>query len=452
MKLTFCTRKHDALGMRALSVLAEKGCSLQVLEGDEYAPELSIVFFTPIKKPTTWPCRHTRMAAHRLDEEVSPVWAMTTPFRIALDLSHGLGGERGFELAILSAARCYEDFMVSGATGNPWGTEPTEYIEEYESWRAKVEEIYPRAVRWEMTPHLHRTVGRCSAVGGPDSFGSGVLSFYAGAKGRHCQTVSGWVEMRRPLRLVSPMCFHDDQGGTRVINEYELDCGGLELLGRTVALAFNGAMVGGWSIYTFGPDDYGPLQELGLSNVLLPYMQRSPRDLVIAEMERNLLLTQRIAEILGQFVSFPVTAGQLFEGTLSAEIISTLQPVAEERALDGMIPALRKEADVLDILTQLSPDEILTRVVAEAKLYLCLTMLWGQVSPDGRAEEAVYLLAERHGGYLRSGRLFEGPNGEFLPVAVLPRAVKQPFGPTDELQAKAWLEPEREALRALLSQ
>lgn len=449
-KVVFCSHAIDALGTAAIDVLRGLGCEVLRLDGDQVAPESSVVFFTPDPRPATWPNSHSRMAAHRFEGCV-PAWAATTPFLVGLRPAHE--AKNSFGHSVRDAAKRYERWFFGGGPNSsmptPWEGRPDEYGTEFDSWVERAREVCPSDAWWQMTRSLHPDTGKRKRLGADCPFGVDLLTFFAGADGRHFTTVQGWLRDRSQIRIISPMCIHDNQEGTRVIRPDELDGDAVRLFGRTVAAIFSGIQVAEWGMFTFGDGDYDVLAELGLLETLLPFLQRMSPSEAKEHMTRNMEVMHLVAEIVDGLTPFAVTVAQLHEGLVMTERVETIWTEAEDRAANRMIPVLEKERDLEPIIRQLGEAGFEKRVRQEAVLYLMATCLHGQ-HPDEERNPTLVVMVERHGGYWRSGRLFEGPNDEFLPVGVLPEAVRQPFGPESELRANHHMQREMADVAALL--
>jgi hypothetical protein len=112
-----------------------------------------------------------------------------------------------------------------------------------------------------------------------------------------------------------------------------------------------------------------------------------------------------------------------------------------------MLPGLMAHPPAIFSQMQ-SPEDIFNRVQQEAFLYLLDTIKWGQLTEEKRSRVLCVGL-EVHGGYWAHGNLFEGPKGEFLPLAWLPQAVRQHWG--DWVTKNRTLSKERKRLSNMLS-
>jgi hypothetical protein len=268
------------------------------------------------------------------------------------------------------------------------------------------------------------------------------LEFPKGFEGEHFSSLSSWVDQRVPIYMASGCCLNADEERTGIVDCFDPDI--TDLLCRTAKAAFDALPgIAEWWIYTFGPDDFDFLGELGISKVLLPYMWDAPRNKVRADMGKNLELMQALGAKLQDCLPFPVHVGQLSERSEKVDIPWLVQE-SRKRA-EIMLPELTAHPPL--IFKKLTPEERVDRTQQEAFLYLLDTVRLGQLEGEDR-DKVVYVGMEVHGGYWQQGDLFRGPRGEFLPLAWFPQCVRQHWGPW--VAKNATLKRERERLGHML--
>ncbi|HEY1074096.1 MAG TPA: hypothetical protein VGE59_00130 [Patescibacteria group bacterium] len=249
-----------------------------------------------------------------------------------------------------------------------------------------------------------------------------VLSFPYGDGARHFRTVAGWIQQETPLHLMSGICLHATECRSQIVQR--LNERVIELLCRTAKCAFDPfPSIQGWTLSTFGPEDYEWLGDLGLSKVLLPYMWDAPRGKVVADLKQNMALTQQVAQRLNGALRFPVTTAPL-SSELGDIDLEWLTQAAEERA-HVMLEAFGDSKP--EIFKLMSPADQIARLRMEAFLYLLDTCRFGQVAGENRPAH-LYIGLEVHGGYWQKGNLSEGPKGEYLPLAWFNKCVGQHWG------------------------
>ena len=259
-------------------------------------------------------------------------------------------------------------------------------------------------------------------ITGTSVFRPEFLAFPSGEESRHFQTVAGWVKDEKKVKIVSGCCLNANESRRGIVENLNPDI--VNLLARTAGAAFDQMPISDWYIYTFGPKDFDWLGDLGIQKVLLPYMWDAPKAQVLKDMELNYALVMSLGQTIQAKVNFPVIVGQLSDYTAKVDL-EWLVEASRERARK-MLPGLMSEPPI--IFTQLkSEQEVFDRVQQEAFLYLLDTVRWGQISGEDRIPVLCAGL-EVHGGYWAHGNLFNGPNGEFLPLSWLPQAVRQHWG------------------------
>lgn len=244
--------------------------------------------------------------------------------------------------------------------------------------------------------------------------------------------------------MISACCLNADEARTGIVDSLSPEI--VNLLARCAQAAFERLpRIQQWRITTFGPDDYNWLEEIGISKVLLPYMWDAPRSKVREDMEKNFALTGEMVSVLASLLPFPVTLAQLSDLNDSLDI-PWLVSESRERA-NLMLPSLEREPPL--IFRQLKTrQERFDRVQQEAFLYLLDTIRFGQLHGENRPA-ILYVGLEVHGGYWAHGNLFQGPRGEFLPLAWLPQCVRQHWG--GWVLKNPQLNKERKQLSALLA-
>lgn len=268
------------------------------------------------------------------------------------------------------------------------------------------------------------------------------LSFPEGTDGIHFDQVRDWVEKGEQIQVVSGVCLNADESRHGIVDDFADEI--IDLLIRTSKAALEPLPVSRWYIYTFGPDDFEWLGDLGIAKVLLPYMWDAPKAKVIDDMKQNTELVRRLGERLDEALPFTVEVGQLSDRSEAVDI-DWLVEASWQRA-EIMLPVLEENPPA--IFDQLDRQGRIDRVQQEAFLYLLDTVRWGQL-PGEHRPPTLYVGLEVHGGYWVHGNLCRGPNGEFLPLAWLPGCVRQHWGKW-VLQNRQ-LESERKRLSAILS-
>lgn len=245
-----------------------------------------------------------------------------------------------------------------------------------------------------------------------------ILSFFDSAQGDSCGTVFGWVQNNQPINLFSACCLHATERRDGIPDR--LDLSQLELLARTAIYACDKLNPWSWHITTFGPEDLEWLRDHHLTSVLLPYMSEVPDCRVREDLAKSFDLTLQVASRLEESVGVPVDVSWCTRDFASLDV-ACLRQVSKSRTA-ATVRSLKRNPP--KIFSQLTIPQQLLRVENEQILYLADTVIRGQ-KPGGDSLPTLQLLIEVHGGYIESGQLHRGPEGEFLPTAILPACARQ---------------------------
>ena len=84
METFFVTKKTDEFGVKALEIFSNLGAKVQTLESGQTAPWGSIALFKAQRGRPSGAGRYMKTAALRLENELVPSWAKSTPFRVEI--------------------------------------------------------------------------------------------------------------------------------------------------------------------------------------------------------------------------------------------------------------------------------------------------------------------------------------------------------------------------------
>ena len=270
------------------------------------------------------------------------------------------------------------------------------------------------------------------------------LSFAGGFASRDWQTVRGWVDEGRLIRLVSACCLNATADRTGIVDRLAPEITDLLVRCARAATSQLSHQIEGWTISTFGPDDYDWLGNLGISKVLLPYMWDAPEAKVRSDLTRNYELIDDLARQLQTKLPFPVRAVQIGQSHADLDLASVIE--AGKQRAEMMLPGLLANPPLIfrtieqdlrrrhpnlsgQLWYEALEQEWRARIEQEALLYLIDTARYGSPADLAPGEPVnVCLGLEVHGGYIKQGNLNCGADGLFLPVAWLPGCVRQHFG------------------------
>lgn len=218
------------------------------------------------------------------------------------------------------------------------------------------------------------------------------------------------------ISFVSACCFHATEERDGLVDS--LSPVAIDLIVETAKASIDPNQIGEWTFYTFGPGDPEFIEEMGLSDILLPFMHGlsddEMRDTFLKQFELTSSLTERLDRI--GYVTKVVPLSGLAKG-LSQDAIESVFVESEKR---GRLMAGNFKMGVKPpkIFEYLSPVEQEKRSAKEAFIYLLLT---------AAHEESVYLGLEVHGGYWNAGNL-NRLNGNLFPLCWPQPALNQHWG------------------------
>ena len=227
----------------------------------------------------------------------------------------------------------------------------------------------------------------------------------------------------KEINFVSACCFHRKENYSGLVDQLSAKI--IELMGKTIALIFNGTLVKiNWHILTFGPGDWDLMCEYDLKEIVLPYILGiDSREIRENEFKTQWDLTQSlinnlVSHLMGcQIKNISITLHSLkalFSGVDSTWLLSE----AENRA-EIMFKKLSKNPPAIFSLFKSEKEKIL-RCKKEAIVYLATTKHYVSM-------KAAYIGLEVHGGYLRAGNL-NRINDDFLPLFWFYPALCQHWG------------------------
>ena len=153
----YVARRDDPLGLKAIDILAQRGCQTVIIGEEENAPPGSIVLYTTSLSSIGSHLGGNQIRVAPYSRTVAPGWADTTPYQIGIHDGRSCDKKAGcLAQAVIQAAREYE-LWLAGKTDQPsWlTTAPAgdESSRAYQEWIGKAK----RNGQYATTPGLHDT-------------------------------------------------------------------------------------------------------------------------------------------------------------------------------------------------------------------------------------------------------------------------------------------------------
>lgn len=84
METVFVTSSQDEFGVKAIELLKQSGAKTEVLPAGAFTPWGSIAIFKALRERPTGASHYMKTASLKLEDDLTPVWAQTTLFRVEI--------------------------------------------------------------------------------------------------------------------------------------------------------------------------------------------------------------------------------------------------------------------------------------------------------------------------------------------------------------------------------
>lgn len=370
----------DSFALMALTKIAKRGHDTRIIGYGEYAESNEVAIFTlDGKNRDVFKSKHVRMAVHRLLEAgVVPTWASMTPYMVAVR-EHP---NEIVRVGLNEALRCFTEaydmwFAGRSKTACPWGGAPTGDQGAYIKWR-------------------HRINGNSSVSGTIRSF----FSHLEPHSGRCLREAARRLESSSTIG-VTAFCPHFTEDRSTIVSELYAP------VMQGVAKFVESLPIRELRIHTFHPDDWERFRLIGLGEMFLGSIMGNPD---------RLAKTWELSRSVVEQLPVKMTLHPMHALLNSQKVV---EEALREAAVRGRKMIRKIQSNPPPYLTQYSPRERETRMMADAASYLLLTANY----PD-----AIYIGFEVRSIAWTLGTLNQ-IGDKYLPLMFVPDCLRQHWAP-----------------------